>query len=152
MLATLLFVLVESSSLILSSACSKHRSDRRAGFTFHSSSSLSSSPKSLRISKIPFARGFAPFVEPSILISLPRFSTLLSLTDGNSSDQDILLSPTTTATSLIIESNPSLGNALIDEAESRHDGEIEDDAYFERMFDALSRHTGRESNKNNEMA
>lgn len=151
MLATLLFVLVESSSLILSSACSKHRSDRRAGFTFHSSSSLSSSPKSLRISKIPFARGFAPFVEPSILISLPRFSTLLSLTDGNSSDQDILLSPTTTATSLIIESNPSLGNALIDEAESRNDGEIEDDAYFERMFDALSRHTGRESNKNNEM-
>ena len=90
-------------------------------------------------------------MEQSFLISLPRFSTLLSLTDGNSSDQDILLSPTTTATSLIIESNPSLGNALIDEAESRNDGEIEDDAYFERMFDALSRHTGRESNKNNEM-
>jgi len=85
-----------------------------------------------------------------MLISLPRLSTLLSSTDGNSSDQDILLSPTTTATSLIIESKPSLGNALIDEAVSRHDGEIEDDAYFERMFDALSRHSGRDSNKNNE--
>jgi hypothetical protein len=146
MLATLLLVLVESSSLTLSSACSKNRSDRRAAFTFHSSSSLSSSPKSLRTSKGPFVRGFAPFVEPSISISC----TSLSSTDGNSSDQDIFLSPTTTSPSLIIESNPSLGDALIEESVNRHDGEMEDDAYFERMFDALTRHSGRESNKNNE--
>ena len=147
MLATLLFALVESSSLILSSACSLHRSDRRAGFTFHSSSSLSLSPKALGTSS-PFVRGFAPLVEPSILISLTRLSTSLSSTDGNSSDQSP--TTTTTATSLISESTPSLGNALIDEAVSRHDGEIEDDAYFERMFDALTQHSGRESNKNNE--
>ncbi|KAL3782789.1 hypothetical protein ACHAW5_005743 [Stephanodiscus triporus] len=135
-LATILFILVESSG-------SKQRSDRRAGFTFRSPSSSSSSPKVLRTSKSPFVQGFASFGETSIVRFLPRSSTSRGSTDGNiSSDQDILLSPTTTSSSMI-ESTPSQGDGLIENAEFRHDVEIEDDAYFDRLFDALTRHSSR---------
>lgn len=59
------------------------------------------------------------------------------------------MSPTTIASSAIAETNSSQGDGSIEKTR-QHDGqELEDDAYFDRLFDSLVRHSGQNGDDDN---
>lgn len=60
------------------------------------------------------------------------------------------MSPTTAASSVIIESKSSKGDRSIEEAAKTNDADVEDDAYFDRLFVALTRHSLRKRDKTDE--
>ena len=173
MLPTFIFLLVESSCYLLSSGCKSsssssssyhnnhhhncHRSssdDRRApGFTYHRHSQQLSS------------RGGVPwqctFFNP-LIRRQQQLTVLNSTRRGRRKQGEVDQHDTTTtkgfSSTTIISSSSEEDGAIVNEKKPNHaatadgDGdemEIQDDAYFDRLFEDLARHSGRKGGNNN---
>lgn len=173
MLPTFLFLLVESSCYLLSSGCKSsgsskynhyhhncHRSSRNdhwaPGFTYHRLRSHQSSSRG----GVPWqCTLFNPFIRRQ-----QQLTVLNSTRRGRRKQGEVAQHDDTTTTkgflSTTVSSSSQEDGAIVNEKKPNHaaataaadgdENEIQDDAYFDRLFEALAKHSGtRKVNTNN---